>query len=73
MGLVTAGKDGCLEIEETDKGHLYYTLQKHTSGHWVFSETKLDLDGDIGAFTDYVIVEDLSVLKDWLKKLGAEE
>lgn len=73
LSLIKTGKDGCVEVAETDRGHLYYTLQKHASGHWVFSETKFDLNGDVGVYTNYVIVEDLNLLEDWLKKLGAEE
>jgi hypothetical protein len=51
------------------QGSLYFTLQKHPSGKWVISQTRINLYGWIGIFTDYVMVEDLEPLAKMLEGL----
>lgn len=51
------------------QGSQYFTLQKHPSGKWVVSETRINLYGWIGIFTDYVMVEDLEPLSKMLEAL----
>ncbi|KAJ6542177.1 hypothetical protein DFH09DRAFT_1174237 [Mycena vulgaris] len=69
LELLKADKDDSIEIEDLDKGSLYFTLQKHPSGKWVISQTRINLYGWIGIFTDYVTVADLDPLAKMLKGL----
>ncbi|KAJ7911823.1 hypothetical protein B0H13DRAFT_2271840 [Mycena leptocephala] len=69
LELLKAEKDDSIEIENHDKGSQYFTLQKHPSGKWVVSETRINLYGWIGIFTDYVMVEDLEPLSKMLEAL----
>ncbi|KAF7369780.1 hypothetical protein MVEN_00310100 [Mycena venus] len=71
LELLKAEKDDSIEIGELDKGSLYFTLQKHPSGKWVISQTRINLYGRIGNFTDYVMVEDLEPFAKMLE--GLEE
>ncbi|KAJ7140896.1 hypothetical protein C8R44DRAFT_866577 [Mycena epipterygia] len=70
LELLEAEKDDSIEIGELDKGSLYFTLQKHPSGKWVISQTRINLYGWIGIFTDYVMVENLEPLAKMLEGLG---
>ncbi|KAJ7838941.1 hypothetical protein B0H14DRAFT_2588276 [Mycena olivaceomarginata] len=69
LELLKAEKDDSIEIGDLDKGSLYFTLQKHPSGKWVISQTKINLYGWIGNFTDYVMVEDLEPFAKMLEGL----
>ncbi|KAJ7639933.1 hypothetical protein B0H17DRAFT_1149150 [Mycena rosella] len=71
--MLKAEKDDSIEVPELDKGNLYFTLQKHPSGKWVISQTRVNLYGWIGNFTDYVMVEDLGPLVKMLEVLAAAE
>ncbi|KAJ7458270.1 hypothetical protein B0H11DRAFT_1924722 [Mycena galericulata] len=55
LELLKAEKDDSIEIGELDRGNLYFTLQKHPSGKWVVSQTRINLYGWVGTFTDYVM------------------
>ncbi|KAJ7453243.1 hypothetical protein B0H11DRAFT_2245484 [Mycena galericulata] len=70
LELLKAEKDDSIEIGELDRGNLYFTLQKHPSGKWVVSQTKINLYGWGGTFTDYVMVEDLGPFAKMLEGLG---
>ncbi|KAJ7733369.1 hypothetical protein B0H14DRAFT_3898910 [Mycena olivaceomarginata] len=73
LELIRAEKDDSIEIGELDRGSLYFTLQKHPSGRWVVSQTKIDLYGWVGTFTDYVMVEDLAPFVKMLEGLAEAE
>jgi hypothetical protein len=60
-------------IPSGEQGSLYFTLQKHPSGKWVISQTKIDLYGWVGTFTDYVMVEDLAPFVKMLEGLYEAE
>jgi hypothetical protein len=51
------------------QGSLFFTLQKHPSGKWVVSQTRINLYGWVGNFTDYVMVEDLAPFVNMLEGL----
>ncbi|KAJ7198325.1 hypothetical protein GGX14DRAFT_573561 [Mycena pura] len=72
LELLKAEKDDSIEIEDLDKGSLYFTLQKHPSGKWVVSQTRINLYGWIGNYTDYVILEDLEPLETMAGKLESD-
>ncbi|KAJ7266453.1 hypothetical protein B0H12DRAFT_1099621 [Mycena haematopus] len=74
LEMLEAGKDDSIEIYDLDKpfgmiGKPVLHPPKHPSGKWVVSQTKINLYGWMGIFTDYVMVEDLEPLERMLKAL----
>ncbi|KAF7377879.1 hypothetical protein MSAN_00211500 [Mycena sanguinolenta] len=74
LPLLKNGKSSAVEVQELDKGRLFYTLQKHEeTGYWVFSHTKFNLYGWIGIFTSSVVVKELDGLIQFVEKLDQEK
>jgi hypothetical protein len=69
--LVKSRKEGAVEIENVDRGSLFYTLQK-LDNYWVLIQTKIDLYGWIGCSSEFVIIEDFEKFEEKFESLIKE-
>ncbi|XXQ36221.1 Uncharacterized protein PBTT_06155 [Plasmodiophora brassicae] len=72
LDLLKRQQEDSVEIDDIDKGRLFYTLQK-VDGVWILIQTCIDLHGDAGFFTDYIVVDDFDKLHDHIKDLDIDD
>ncbi|KAL8283879.1 hypothetical protein RQP46_005311 [Phenoliferia psychrophenolica] len=66
--LLESRKTGMYQVDEVDRGRLFYVVQKLAKTttaptRWVVSSVKLDLYGYIGGKTDHVVVDETEMVK----------
>jgi hypothetical protein len=72
LKLLCEQKDASVEIEELDRGRIFFTLQK-LEDSWVLSQTRLDLYGTYGITTESVKLDDITTAIGQIKKMRGDE
>ncbi len=58
-----------VEIDDVDKGFLSYSVYQHSDGYFMLFETRVDLYGNCGHFTSFIVVPTLEFVSKFIDGL----